>query len=284
MSQILIFKVISYIIIKIKTFLDNLYLKEINFCFVLRRYSKFYMINLVLPFESMSILALLVFALTTKSEEKVQLSINILFALTFFYLLFFEILPPTSLVFPIIVKNLVLTMTFNVICTFLIIYVINIHYRRPEFNYNMPNIVRKIFLEILPKYIFIAEIKNDDLNQTSNFDEESFEMKKFNNLKKLETYHYRGKSMMKRIYAYSCRINELDKSNIKLTSSMSFNSKNALISKNYDNVFLYKPNKNKSRKNLNFQNLLLQNLESINEMSCYFKKYNESKKVVYFII
>ena len=241
------------------------------------------MINLVLPFESMSILALLVFALTTKSEEKVQLSINILFALTFFYLLIFEILPPTSLVFPIIVKNLVLTMTFNVICTFLIIYVINIHYRRPEFNNNMPNIVRKIFLEILPKYIFIAEItpNNDNnlfISKISNIDVENLEMKKFNSLKKLETYRYREKSMIKRIYSYSCKMNELNKSNSKLNSSKSFNAKDALISNNYDNVYLYRPKM--SKKDLNFQNLLLKNLKSINEMSSHFEKYNESKKVL----
>lgn len=228
----------------------------------------------------MSILALLVFLLSTKAEEKIQLSINILFALTFFYLLIFETLPPTSLVVPIIVKNLILTMTFNVICTVLIIFVINIHFRRPELHKNMPNLVRKIFLEFLPKYIFFTRINNHKSNELSQKKIENYQIKtldKMRRLRNLETYHYRKKWLMRRYHTYSCKINELAKSSIKLTPIMSFNSNQDIISKNYDNVYLCK--RKLTQKMSNFENLILNKMKTINEMSSYFENYDKSKKV-----
>jgi nicotinic acetylcholine receptor len=67
------------------------------------------MINLIVPCSSMSMSTLLVFMLTTKSGEKVTLCISILLAMTLFCLVLIEIMPPTSIVVPLLVKYLIFT-------------------------------------------------------------------------------------------------------------------------------------------------------------------------------
>ena len=75
---------------------------DITFNITLRRRTLFYTLNLIVPCVSISCLAVLVFYLPSDSGEKITLSISILLALNFFFLLLSDMNPPTSLVIPLI--------------------------------------------------------------------------------------------------------------------------------------------------------------------------------------
>ncbi|KAM3179367.1 hypothetical protein ACTXT7_000671 [Hymenolepis weldensis] len=70
---------------------------DITFHIILRRKPLFFGVNVICPCISISILTVLVFYLPADSREKICLSISTLIALTVFFLLVFEISPPTSL-------------------------------------------------------------------------------------------------------------------------------------------------------------------------------------------
>ena len=93
-------------------------LTDITFILTMRRKTLFYTVNLIIPCMGISFLTVLVFYLPSDSGEKVSLlsylslstdltvqvslSINILLSLTVFFLLLAEIIPPTSLVVPLL--------------------------------------------------------------------------------------------------------------------------------------------------------------------------------------
>ncbi|XP_052795030.1 acetylcholine receptor subunit alpha-like 1 isoform X2 [Mya arenaria] len=75
---------------------------DITFWITIRRKTLFYTVNLIMPIVAISTLTALVFYLPSESGEKITLSISILLALTVFFLLLYDISPPTSLVIPLI--------------------------------------------------------------------------------------------------------------------------------------------------------------------------------------
>ncbi len=75
---------------------------DLTFTCQIQRKSLFYTINLIVPCVNISILAVLVFLLPSDSKKKITLSISILVALLVFYLLLIELIPPTSLVIPLL--------------------------------------------------------------------------------------------------------------------------------------------------------------------------------------
>ena len=79
----------------------------------LRRKTLFYTVNLIIPCVGISFLSVLVFYPPSDSGEKVSLSINILLSLTVFFLLLAEIIPPTSLVVPLLGKFVLFTMILD---------------------------------------------------------------------------------------------------------------------------------------------------------------------------
>ncbi|XP_076618845.1 nicotinic acetylcholine receptor alpha3 subunit isoform X5 [Colletes latitarsis] len=87
---------------KFYTCCDEPYL-DITFNITMRRKTLFYTVNLIIPCMGISFLTVLVFYLPSDSGEKVSLSISILLSLTVFFLLLAEIIPPTSLVVPLLV-------------------------------------------------------------------------------------------------------------------------------------------------------------------------------------
>ncbi|TRY69459.1 hypothetical protein TCAL_10190 [Tigriopus californicus] len=74
------------------------------------RKTLFYTVNLIIPCMGISFLTVLTFYLPSDSGEKVTLSISILTSLYVFFLLVVEIIPPTSLVVPLLGKYLIFAM------------------------------------------------------------------------------------------------------------------------------------------------------------------------------
>lgn len=96
------------------------------------------------------------------SGEKVTLGISILLSLVVFLLLVSKILPPTSLVLPLIAKYLLFTFLMNCISILATVIVINWNFRGPR-THKMPNWVRVIFLKYLPILLFMKRPKKTRL-------------------------------------------------------------------------------------------------------------------------
>lgn len=94
--------------------------------------------------------------------EKVTLGISILLSLVVFLLLVSKILPPTSLVLPLIAKYLLFTFIMNSISIFVTIIVINWNFRGPR-THKMSNWVRVVFLKYLPVLLFMKRPKKTRL-------------------------------------------------------------------------------------------------------------------------
>uniref|UniRef100_A0A1A9ZZ59 Neurotransmitter-gated ion-channel transmembrane domain-containing protein n=1 Tax=Glossina pallidipes TaxID=7398 RepID=A0A1A9ZZ59_GLOPL len=86
---------------KFYTCCDEPYL-DITFNITMRRKTLFYTVNIIIPCMGISFLTVLTFYLPSDSGEKVTLSISILISLHVFFLLVVEIIPPTSLVVPLL--------------------------------------------------------------------------------------------------------------------------------------------------------------------------------------
>ena len=141
----------------------------------MRRKTLFYTVNLIIPCMGISFLTVLTFYLPSDSGEKVSkhyhilrqnalllqvtLSISILTSLYVFFLLVVEIIPPTSLVVPLLGKYLIFAMilvslrwpipedlitltidTFFSICVTVV--VLNVHFRSPQTHKMAPWVKR----------------------------------------------------------------------------------------------------------------------------------------------
>ncbi|CAJ0940037.1 unnamed protein product, partial [Mesorhabditis belari] len=127
---------------------------DIIYYLVLRRKPLFYTVNLVFPCVGISFLTILVFYLPPDSGEKVTLCISILAALTFFFLLLTEIIPATSITLPLIGKYLLFTMVMVTLSVVVTVISLNLHFRTP-ITHIMPNWVKVVFLNWLPKMLFM---------------------------------------------------------------------------------------------------------------------------------
>lgn len=136
---------------------------DIYFNITLRRKTLFYTVNLIIPCVNISFLAVLVFYLPSDSGEKITLGISILVALLVFYLLLIELIPPTSLVIPLLGKYLLFTLVLVNLSILLTIFILNLHHRNPN-THKMPKLMRKILIETLPKYLMINRPKSNEQN------------------------------------------------------------------------------------------------------------------------
>ncbi|XP_054579976.1 neuronal acetylcholine receptor subunit alpha-4 isoform X1 [Eptesicus fuscus] len=127
---------------------------DITYAFVIRRLPLFYTVNLLIPCLLLSCLTVLVFYLPSQCGEKVTLCISVLLSLTVFLLLITEIIPSTSLVIPLIGEYLLFTMIFVTLSIIVTVFVLNVHHRSPR-THRMPAWVRRVFLDVVPRLIFM---------------------------------------------------------------------------------------------------------------------------------
>jgi len=137
--------------VKYYTCCDEPYL-DITFNVTMRRKTLFYTVNLIIPCMGISFLTILVFYLPSDSGEKVSLSISILLSLTVFFLLLAEIIPPTSLVVPLLGKFVLFTMILDTFSICVTVVVLNVHFRTPQ-THTMAPWVRRVFIHILPRLL-----------------------------------------------------------------------------------------------------------------------------------
>uniref|UniRef100_H3BXZ5 Cholinergic receptor nicotinic alpha 3 subunit n=1 Tax=Tetraodon nigroviridis TaxID=99883 RepID=H3BXZ5_TETNG len=127
---------------------------DITYSLYIRRLPLFYTINLIIPCLLISFLTVLVFYLPSDCGEKVTLCISVLLSLTVFLLVITETIPSTSLVIPLIGEYLLFTMIFVTLSIVITVFVLNVHYRTPK-THTMPRWVRAVFLELLPRVMFM---------------------------------------------------------------------------------------------------------------------------------
>ncbi|CAK9297068.1 unnamed protein product [Gordionus sp. m RMFG-2023] len=127
---------------------------DITFYLYIRRKTLFYTMNLLAPCIMMSMLSVLVFYLPPDGNEKITLGISILLAIVLFQLVVSRLLPPTSLTIPLIAKYLLFTFVMNLICVLLTVIIVNWNFRAAK-THQLPNWLRIIFVDVLPKFVFM---------------------------------------------------------------------------------------------------------------------------------
>ncbi|GIY77269.1 acetylcholine receptor subunit alpha-like [Caerostris extrusa] len=135
---------------------------DITFNISMRRKTLFYTVNLIIPCMGISFLTVLVFYLPSDSGEKVTLSISILLSLTVFFLLLAEIIPPTSLVVPLLGKYLLFTMILVTLSICVTVVVLNVHFRTSS-THKMAPWVKRVFLQILPRLLLMRRPTSYDV-------------------------------------------------------------------------------------------------------------------------
>lgn len=148
--------------VKYYTCCDEPYL-DITFNITMRRKTLFYTVNLIIPCMGISFLTVLVFYLPSDSGEKVSLSISILLSLTVFFLLLAEIIPPTSLVVPLLGKFVLFTMILDTFSICVTVVVLNVHFRSPQ-THTMAPWVRRVFIHILPRLLVMRRPGKKETN------------------------------------------------------------------------------------------------------------------------
>ncbi|GMR54916.1 hypothetical protein PMAYCL1PPCAC_25111, partial [Pristionchus mayeri] len=126
---------------------------KIVFNVVIRRKTLFYTVILIIPTVLIAFLSMTTFYLPTDSGEKISLTINLLLALVVFLLLVSKILPPTSNI-PLMGKYLLLAFVLNIITAIVTVIIVNIYFRSPV-SHEMPDYVKKIFLDFLPRVLMM---------------------------------------------------------------------------------------------------------------------------------
>ena len=152
---------------EIEYMVDGVKRMELVYKFRIRRKTLFYTVNLIIPTVLISFLSIFVFYLPTDEGEKMTLCISILLALVVFLLLVSKILPPTSIVIPLIAKYLLFTLIMNIVTILNTVIIINWNYRTPR-THNMPRWVRVVFTEFLPKILFMKRRINPDKNESNS--------------------------------------------------------------------------------------------------------------------
>ena len=108
---------------------------------------------------------MLVFYLPCESGEKITLGISLLVALLVFYLLLVELIPPTSLVLPLLGKYLLFTLVLVNLSIVVTICISNVYHRNKD-NNKMSNWTRDLFIRFMPKILRIKRPKFNDKFET----------------------------------------------------------------------------------------------------------------------
>lgn len=252
-------------------FIKDDFFPNIKFCLILKRKTLFYMVNLITPCISLSFLTVLVFLLSSNSGEKITLCISVLLALTFFFLLLLDIMPPTSLVMPMLGKYLVFTITMVSLSICATIYILNIHYRTPELYKEMPNLVRTLFLNYLPKFLMLEVINNED-NHFNSIKSNDIIESSLNNIKSLENI-YKKNALITREESTS-RFSDFDGSNllILVESDASSINANKMVNK-------VRTKKKVISRSVKLQRLIIKNIKYLTQIVFFIKRDYNSRKV-----
>ncbi|CAD5210300.1 unnamed protein product [Bursaphelenchus xylophilus] len=119
---------------------------DITYDLAIRRKKLFYTVNLMIPCIGIAMLASFVFYLPSESHNKITLCISVLVALTVFFLLLIEIIPPTSTATPLIAKYLLFTMIMVSLSVAATTFVLNIHHQGIK---PMPTFIRTFVIQFL---------------------------------------------------------------------------------------------------------------------------------------
>jgi nicotinic acetylcholine receptor, invertebrate len=166
----------------------------IKFYIKLRRKCFFHIINLVIPCICLTLMTVVVFYLSSESNEKITLSISILMALTLFFLILIETMPPTSMSIPLLGKFLLYTLAMVSLSICATIYVLSVHHRDPRLHSRMSDKMRNYFFNYLPKFIHIRRT-SEYLNNSRS----KIKYQKFND----EIVQYRfSKNNLKNLIAF----------------------------------------------------------------------------------
>lgn len=104
-----------------------------------------------------SVLTITLFCLPSDAAEKMTLCTSILVALVFFMLLISKILPSTSSSIPLISKYLMFTFLMNLLTVCFSSLSLFLNHHRTSSLTPMSPWMKKIFLRILPKYLFLNQ-------------------------------------------------------------------------------------------------------------------------------
>ncbi|RNA33865.1 acetylcholine receptor subunit beta-like 1 [Brachionus plicatilis] len=146
----------------------------------MRRKSLFYIVNIIIPTFLISFLSVCVFYLPTDDGEKITLSLGMLFALVVFFLLISKIIPPTSIVVPLISKYLLFTFIMNILSVLNTCITINFYYKRLKIE-QLPNWIRLLVTDFLPRMLFMKKRKKNK-NNNSLLIEKNFEKNCFKSI------------------------------------------------------------------------------------------------------
>ena len=130
---------------------------HINFNLVIRRRTLYYAVNLILPCACINMLTILAFYLPPDADgKKISVCISIFLSLGLFQLLLMDIVPASSLSTPLLGKYLSFTTALVTFSVFFSTLVININYRSSS-THRMSRWSRLVFLEVLPRYLFMDQ-------------------------------------------------------------------------------------------------------------------------------
>lgn len=227
---------------------------DIYFNITLRRKTLFYTVNLIIPCVNISFLSVLVFYLPSDSGEKLTLGISILVALLVFYLLLIDLIPPTSLVIPLLGKYLLFTLILVNLSILLTIFILNLHHRKPA-THKMPNWMRRVVIDVLPSILRIQRPKISDDSKLNN-ESESFHSKssyyKSYMIEKLDEPESLLSQKLKKAYSTKSLNNPLSQNNKTDQNQYPKSILEALNGIKYINVQMKKDYTEKKVKNLYF--------------------------------
>ncbi|CAD5234849.1 unnamed protein product [Bursaphelenchus xylophilus] len=138
------------------------YYIDITFHITIRRKTLFYTVNLVLPCAMIAFLTIFVFYIPA-IEHKITHSISVLVTLTVFYLVLIELIPPTSLVIPLIGQYILFTMFLVSFSIILSVVTVN-WYRRDGTLHTMPPWLYVVFVRYLPWMLRMEKPEEDEVH------------------------------------------------------------------------------------------------------------------------
>jgi nicotinic acetylcholine receptor len=231
---------------------SNEFYPDLTFNITLRRKTLFYTINLIIPCVGITFLTVLTFYLPSTCGEKITLSISILLCITVFVLLLNDLIPPTSLVVPLIGKYLLFTVILVTLSITVTVVVLNVHFRSST-THKMPDWARRLFLNVLPKFLLMKR------PPSSSSLSASFYTKEF----------ARAFLRQKREIDYLSQQDEKNKLKVlKKDKLLAFNLNRQLLKKTF-----------KSEKEATFFVKKIKAIKSLSEMVEYFRKENEEERV-----